>query len=64
MYIGPAVKRVEIVSDKMPDIMLIDQPCGIIARNFSDPKMIEIMNQMIVYICSWSRYSTQNLSTT
>jgi len=37
VYIGPAVKREEFVSDKMSDIMQTDQRCDIIARNFSDP---------------------------
>jgi hypothetical protein len=37
VYIGPAVKRVGFVSDKMPDIMLTDQRCSTIARNCSDP---------------------------
>jgi len=34
---GPAVKRVEIVNDMMPDIMLTDQRRGIIARIVSEP---------------------------
>jgi len=34
VYIGPAVNRVEFVSDKMRDIILTDQRCDIMARNF------------------------------
>jgi len=61
--IGPAVKRVEFFSDKLPDIMLTDQRCDIIAGNFSDPtkgKNYESND----YIWSWSRYSILFLSTT
>jgi len=37
VYLGPAVKRVEFVSDKMADVKPTDRRRGIIARNFSDP---------------------------
>jgi hypothetical protein len=64
VYIGPAVKRVEFVSDKMPDIILTDQPRDFthIARNSSDPTNDKNYESNDCFIWHWSRYSIHFLS--